>query len=436
MGVELTAQGKTTYPKENPMLPKTISPNPDHQRPSSRRDAWMRWVKVWHIVFYLSLALPTALTLYSGTLRYSIWLILGLSLFLGFWYGLIMMWLVPKAQGKWQAILSLIYLVVAIAVWFPLSRASWAYYLTVSSFYGLMWGTLPFGLAVTGNIILTGLIIWSQALNLGKPVTISVDMLFVGIMAVGWSALLALWIRSVMRESAERKRLIEQLEETQRGLSAVERQAGILQERQRLAQEIHDTLAQGFTSIVMQLEAADLALPEEQSAVRTRLLQARETARLSLAEARRLVQALRPEPLEGASLPEAMRRVADRSRQETGTAITFSVTGSPCSLQPEVEVSLLRLLQEGLTNVYKHAQARQVTITLSYMEDQVALDIHDDGVGFDPVLLTLPTDQNHGGFGLQTMRERVSQIGGQMIVESNPGQGTTLAFQIPVEASG
>jgi signal transduction histidine kinase len=393
----------------------------------------MRWVKIWHIVFYLSLALPTYLALSTGTMRYSIWLVLGLSIFLGTWYGLIMIWLLPKTQAKRQTILSLIFLVVAMAAWFPLSQSNWAYYLVVSCFYGLMWGTLPFGLAVTGNVILTALIIWSQALNRGKPIDFSVDWLFIGIMAIGWSVLLALWIRSMMRESAERKHLIERLEETQRGLAAAERQAGILQERQRLAQEIHDTLAQGFTSIVMQLEAADLALPEGQSAIRTRLHQARETARLSLVEARRLVQALRPEPLEGASLPEAMARVADRWKQETGIAIDFSVTGSPCSLHPEIEVSLLRAMQEGLTNVLKHAQARQVTVTLSYMEDQVALDIHDDGKGFDVDRLPLAADQTQGGFGLQTMRARVSQIGGQMIVESDPGQGTTLAIQIPLE---
>jgi len=426
----------TSVPEMKSMATKTIQSKPDHQSPSTRRDAWMHWVKIWHIVFYVSLILPTYLAISAGTMRYSIWLILGLSLFLGVWYALIMMWLVPKAQGKRQTILSLVFIVVAMAVWFPLSRASWAYYLTASSLYGLMWGTLPFGLAVTGNIILTGLIIWSQALNLGKPVTFSVELLFIGIMVIGWAALLALWMRSVMRESAERKRLIEQLEETQRVLAAAERQSGILQERQRLAQEIHDTLAQGFTSIIMQLEAADLALPEEQSAVRTRLLHARETARLSLAEARRLVQALRPEPLEGACLPDAMCRVTDRWKQETGTEIDFSVTGSPGPLHPEIEVSLLRLLQEGLANIYQHARARQVTVTLSYMEDQVALDIHDDGVGFDPELLSLKTDQKRGGFGLQTMRERVSQIGGQMIVESNPGEGTTLAFQIPVEVNG
>jgi signal transduction histidine kinase len=393
----------------------------------------MRWVKVWHIVFYLSLVLPTILMLYTGVMQYSIELVLGLSLFQGLWYGLIMVWWVPKTQGKRQTLLSLVYLAAALAVWFPLSRASWGYYLLASSFFGLMWGTLPFELAVTGNILLTGLIIWSQALNLGKPLTLSVELLFVGGMTIGWSVLLALWIRSLIRESTERKRLIEQLEETRYNLAAAERQAGILQERQRLAQEIHDTLAQGFTSIVMQLEAADLVLPEEQKAVRARLLQACETARRSLGEARRLVQALRPEPLEGATLPDAMVRVADHWKQETGTSITFSVTGAPSALPPEIEVSLLRLLQEGLANVSKHAQAHRVAVTLSYMEDQVALDIHDDGIGFDP--LHLPPSSDQHGFGLQTMRERVSQLDGQMIIESSPGQGTTLAFQIPLEVS-
>jgi signal transduction histidine kinase len=394
----------------------------------------MRWVKIWHIVFYLSLMLPVTQVLFSGTMHYSIGTVLGLSLLLGIWYGVIMIWLVPKAQGTRQMVLSLVFLVMAFAAWFPLSRASWAYYLTASTFYGLMWGTLPFGLAVTGNILLTGLIIWSQALNLGRTVTFSVELLIIGGMTIGWSALLALWIRSVVRESAERKRLIEQLEETQSSLAAAERQAGILQERQRLAHEIHDTLAQGFISILVQLEAADLALPEAEKAVRHRVQQARETARLSLAEARRLVQALRPEPLEGASLPEALQRVVERWKQENEVEIIFSVTGNPCPLHPDVEVSLLRLMQEGLANVQRHAQAHRVTVTLSYMDDQIALDVQDDGVGFDPEDLSLSADQSHGGFGLQAMRERLAQLGGQLVIESAPGQGTTLAILIPLEA--
>jgi len=146
-----------------------------------------------------------------------------------------------------------------------------------------------------------------------------------------------------------------------------------------------------------------------------------------------LVQALSPEPLEGATLPEALRRVAQRWQEETNLTIDYSITGNPCVLPSEVEVTLLRLTQEGLANIRKHAQASRVTVTLSYMEDQVALDVHDDGQGFDPILLSRPPDQSRGGFGLHTMRERLAQLGGQLIVESSPGAGTTLAAQIPME---
>ena len=406
--------------------------------PPSRRPVWERWTKVWHAMFYISLALPTILALSSpdlntpSLLRLSAPLILGLSLALGAWYTLIMVWLLPRSHYKRQTIWTLVYLVGAFALWFPLSRTHWAYYITASSLYGLMWGTLPFGLAVVGNIILTGLIIGSQALNMGKPVSLSVDILIIGAVTVGWAALMALWIRSIVRESAGRKRLIEQLEATQRDLAAAERQAGILHERQRLSQEIHDTLAQGFTSIVMQLEAADQALPEDLTDVRKRVLQARDTARASLAEARRLVQALRPAPLEGAELPDALRREAERWMGETGIKTDFTVTGAPSSLHPEVEVTLLRAMQEAMTNIHKHARARQVSVTLSYMIDQVALDVQDDGLGFDPADPLSAQEQVGEGYGLQAMRERVSQLGGEVIVESSPGQGTTLAVQIPI----
>jgi signal transduction histidine kinase len=388
-------------------------------------------VSVWHVIFYLTLVLPTALALLSGNLS-SPWLVLGMSLSLGIWYALIMVWLIPRSQSKQQVAWSLVFLVGAMALWVPLTRAYPAYYLTAPSFYGLMWGTLPFGLAVAGNILLTGLIIWLQTLKQGAPVMPSTAVILASVVTLGWAVLLALWVRSIIRQSMERKRLIEQLELAQQNLAAVEHQAGILQERQRMAQEIHDTLAQGFTSIVMQLEAADQALPEGLIAVRSHLLQAQNTARASLAEARRLVLALRPAPLEDASLPEALAREAARWTQETGIKTDFTVTGDLCPLHPEAEVTLLRAMQEALANVHKHAQARNVSVTLSYMGDQVALDIHDDGIGFDPGNPPRPVNQVGGGFGLVAMQERVVQLGGTLAVESSFGHGTTLAIQVPV----
>jgi signal transduction histidine kinase len=389
-------------------------------------------VVIWNVVFYVSLAVPTILALLAEDLNRSQWSVLGLSLALGAWYGLVMVWLVPRTQGKLQLIWSIVYLAVAIVLWFPLARTHWAYFITASSFYGLMWGTLPFGLAVAGNVILTGVIIWIQSLNLGKPVVFSPTMVIIGVVVIGWATLLALWMRTIMKESQERKRLIKQLEAAQEDLAAAERQAGILQERQRMAQEIHDTLAQGFTSIVMQLEAADQALADDEVGARGHLRKASDTARANLTEARRLVQALQPESLEEASLPEVIRREADSWRQETGIETVYTLTGDPFALTPEYEVTLLRAAQEGLMNVRKHAQAGQVSVTLSYMDDQVALDVHDDGKGFDPKIAANPADQSGGGFGLQVMRQRVEQLGGKMILESTAEVGTTLVVQIPV----
>jgi signal transduction histidine kinase len=401
-------------------------------QPPSRIHAWERWVKIWHAVFYLVLALPTLLYLLSDDARQSQGLVLGLTLALGLWYGGMMMWLVPRSQGNTQTVLALLFLVVGIVIWIPLAQAHPAYYLTATSFYGLMWGTLPFWMAIAGNVILTGVIIWLQSLSLDRPVIFSANLLVIGIVVIGWSVLLALYVRTIMRESAERKGLIEKLEAAQEELVKVERQAGVLEERQRMAQEIHDTLAQGFTSIVMLLEAADQALPEETASAQDYIDKARQTARASLGEARRLVAALQPQPLEKAPLPEALRREAARWTENSGIKSEYAVTGEPLSLYPETEVTLLRGMQEGLTNVYKHAEANLVIITLSYMAGQVALDIQDDGCGFEVGGAQATAGQKNGGFGLRSMQQRVEQIGGTVILESTPGRGTTLAIQIPI----
>jgi signal transduction histidine kinase len=233
-------------------------------------------------------------------------------------------------------------------------------------------------------------------------------------------------MRSVMRESTERKRLIEQLQAAQDSLAAAERQSGILQERQRLAHEIHDTLAQSFTSIVMQLEAAEAVLPAESGPAQSHVARARDTARVGLGEARRLVQALRPAQLDDATLVEALRRVVARWQGESGIEVGFTVTGEPQALHPDLEVTLLRSVQEGLTNIRKHARASVVNVTLSYMNDQIALDIQDDGCGFNP-------GKTGTGYGLQAMRERVAQLQGEVFIESAPEAGTTVAIQVPME---
>ena len=214
------------------------------------------------------------------------------------------------------------------------------------------------------------------------------------------------------------------------------RKAGMLGERQRLAREIHDTLAQGFTSIVMNLEAAEGALPEKVPSEETRtkwhLDQARLTARESLTEARRLVWALKPESLENASLPEALAQLAARWSDSSGVQASAALTGTPRPLSAEAEATLVRVAQEALANVQKHARAGRVVMTLSYMSDHVALDVIDDGEGFDPD--RKPATTTESGFGLHAMRGRVEQLAGKLTVESAPGEGTTVVAELPVAA--
>ena len=214
------------------------------------------------------------------------------------------------------------------------------------------------------------------------------------------------------------------------------RQAGVLRERQRMAHEIHDTLAQGFTSIVMNLEAAEGDVPVSSDRAQHHLEQARLTARESLTEARRLVWALRPEPLENATLPEALQRLAERWSKESGIGATVATTGTSHPLPSEIEATLFRVAQEALNNVRKHARgASRAALTISYMGDSVALDARDDGAGFDPAReAERKRDRDSGGFGLKGMRERIEGVGGTLSIESAPGEGSTLAVELPVTA--
>ena len=205
-------------------------------------------------------------------------------------------------------------------------------------------------------------------------------------------------------------------------LLAQAREAGVLDERQRMAREIHDTLAQGIAGIVTQVQAAQ-RLWDTPELARPHLDRALALAKESLAEARRSVQALGPRELEKARLPDALRDFAERWAQGVGVRLSVEVTGESIPLSPPIEVALFRVTQEALTNVAKHANATRVGVTLSYLEDVVLLDVRDDGVGF--------RNSRRGGFGLNSMRQRVRSVGGSMEIESAPGEGTAISVSVP-----
>jgi signal transduction histidine kinase len=199
------------------------------------------------------------------------------------------------------------------------------------------------------------------------------------------------------------------------------RQAAILEERNRIAREIHDTLAQGFTGILMQLEATESALETAQPELALqRLGRARELARSSLVEARRSVWALRPEALERQPFVEALRAVAAAAAGGASLQLDFAAEGAPGPLPADLEADLLRVAQEAIANTIRHSGARTLVVRLVADEEQVALHIRDDGRGF-AAPAGRPADGS--GFGHTAMRERAERHGGQLSIRSAPGRG-------------
>ena len=205
-----------------------------------------------------------------------------------------------------------------------------------------------------------------------------------------------------------------------------QREAAILKERTRMARDIHDTLAQGFTGVIVQMEAAEEALLEEDSEHAIgHVHRARELARESLREARRSVHALRPQALEKAPFADALEAIIKNTAAGTALRTEFRITGKPRELARLVEENLLHIGQEALTNSLKHAHATKFQARLSFNPDAVSLELQDNGDGFNV------GNANGGGFGLIGMKERAEQIGATVDVSSKPGAGTSIVAVSP-----
>ena len=243
----------------------------------------------------------------------------------------------------------------------------------------------------------------------------------------GFTVFFSTWVSRIITQSAERAEIIDQLEATRAELAAAQHEAGRLAERQRLAADIHDTLAQGFTSILMLIQAAQADLDGSHPQAARQLAIAARTARENLAEARTLLADLAPAQLDGGTLPDALSRLAQAPGADGMTA-SFSLSGTPRPLPMATEVMMLRVCQEALANVRKHAGASSARVRLDYAADAVRLQVSDDGAGFDQAT-------GSGGYGLRGMRARVTEAGGTLTVDSAPGAGTRVSAMVPAPVS-
>ncbi|MDQ2715685.1 MAG: sensor histidine kinase [Chloroflexota bacterium] len=387
------------------------------------------WLFPWHGFFYAELIIVLGITLWqAGSSWEAVAFLLALAVLLGGWYSICI--LVPRLYWRSHPLITQGYLAIHWGLWLVAAIDHPFYWFLLfglcSQVYLLSRGLwkLP-GILILNTIAFWRLTLWTGGHN-------GFLLLFLSLVLVGFP--IALHLESMSRQNQEKDRLVHELESTRHELALAARQAGVMQERQRLAHEIHDTLAQGFTSIILHVEAAESTLSHDGTMLQQHLEDIRQTARENLVEARRLMWALQPEALGRAPLPDVLMQLCKRWSEENGIAAHMGVTGTIRLLRPEIEVTFLRIAQEGLMNARKHAQASQVTVTLSYMDDMVMLDVQDNGSGF--ATLSAPiTKDTAGGFGLQVMHERVEHLGGTFSLESTSGEGTTLAVALPALAA-
>jgi signal transduction histidine kinase len=393
----------------------------DDDEPGTGQHEWRRFWAGWHGAFVGLAVLTAGLTLMmSGTGTATRIAVLGMVAVLLGWYAFAGV----RGVRRRPAWCGPAYLAVAVPVTVAVFALVPVGALLLATLYPHVWLMLAprRAVVVTCAIVASvGSVMLTYGPLDGPGVT---SVLLLSVVSLTGALGLGLWIARIIRQSRQRAELIAQLAETRAQLAVVSREAGALAERERLSREIHDTLAQGFTSVLLLLEAARAALGSTPSPAGRYLGQAQDTARENLAEARSLIAALAPPDLAGTSLPEALRRLVERVGGDTGPRTELSITGTPRRLPTEDEVALLRMVQEALTNVRRHAGAARVEVALLYAPDWITLRVSDDGKGFDPAV-------PQQGYGLAGIRARAQGIGAVATIYTAPGAGVVVRVDVP-----
>ncbi|MCG2621802.1 sensor histidine kinase [Arthrobacter sp. I2-34] len=333
------------------------------------------------------------------------------------------------------------WLAAVTVLWVALAVLSASFAWLAFPLFFLHLHVLRTGHAVFAVAALTGVVIASQWWHAGR---LEPAMLIGPVVGAVFAVLMGMAYRALYLDAENQRRALAELRRTRAELAQSQHEAGMLAERSRLAREIHDTLAQGLSSIVLVSRSAAAALDAGQAptaAERIRLVE--QTAADNLAEARRFVRGLASvqpagpgrDPAADGALAAELRRLCETAQARAGAMgqelrCRFNLDGEPVQLPPRYEAALLRAAQASLANVAAHAKAGTAVVSLGFLAEDVTLDIYDDGAGFDPSAAGLRADGT--GFGLVALRDRVAALGGSLAVESAPGEGTVVAIRLPL----
>lgn len=404
-----------------------------------------------HVLFAVLLAIGTARAMAGGTLT---WggpaASLAVALVTAAWYaaGAVVIARTPDAPR------ARLWLAGLLALWLALVVLSGEFIWLAFLLAMLVWHLLPVRAAAPIDVAVAVVTVTAFAWHQGDVQAGAVIGPAVGIA----SAVVMTEIYHRLRaQSEERRRLLDELVRTQAALAVQEREAGRLAERERLSREIHDTVGQSLSSVILLLRAslAETAMADEGDPVpgdpapgetapggtapgaasrahrthRVQLQTALDSTLAALSETRRLVRGLAPETIERHGLRHALEALAAESRT-LGLPVVFTEHGPARPLARPAEVALLRAAQEAVVNARKHAAPSTVTITLTYQDDEASIDVVDDGRGFDAHAVTTQRDDG-SGYGLAAMRARIGECGGTVVVESEPGAGTAVRATVP-----
>lgn len=385
-------------------------------------DAWDRSFRPWDLYFGVVWAVTLIFTIAapnSAPVRVTAFTLFLLLAPWYVWFGRAELMRGPDSRG------ALVYIYVAIGLFVPPAvlvgeMRSAAFALVPQCFMLLSMSRAMWAVGVLNAVPVIGWALWWRP----DGEAIFFNALF-AVVSLAFSAVLGSWIIRIIEQSAERAELIAELEASREEVSRLSAERGALAERERMSREIHDTLAQGFTSLLMLVQAVDSELERDLPGARRHLDLMADTARRNLAEARALVAGGAPADLNGNSLPDALRRLA--ARHGPGPAeVSVEVTGQARALAPALEVVALRTCQEALSNTARHAGAgARAAISLAYSDAALCVRIRDTGCGFD---VSAPS----GGYGLSGLRARAAEVGGSAEVRSVPGDGTLVAVHLPL----